>query len=141
MGNFTSPKVGKITSALTSPFGKAANYALDREQSLKVFLEDAAVPLDTNHLERQIRPIAVGRKNWLFCWTEIGAKYTGVAQSLISTCVLHGVDPWTYLVDVLQRLEIHPASKVNELTPRIWKEKFGENPIQAALPEGASIRR
>ena len=71
----------------------------------------------------------------------MGAKYAGVAQSLISTCVLHGVDPWTYLVDVLQRLDTHPAAKVSELTPRIWKEKFGDNPIPAALPEGAPIRR
>jgi transposase len=125
----------------SSPFAQAAAYALEREEALKVFLEDAAVPLDTNHLERQIRPIAVGRKNWLFCWTEVGAKYTGVAQSLISTCVLHGVNPWTYLVDVLQRLDTHPAAKVSELTPRIWKGKFGDNPIPAALPEGTSIRR
>jgi len=109
----------------SSPFAKAANYALQREEALKVFLEDPAVPPDTNHLERQIRPIAIGRKNWLFCWTEVGAKYTGVAQSLISTCVLNGMDPWTYLVDVLQRLDTHPAAKVSELTPRIWKEKFG----------------
>ncbi len=125
----------------SSPFAKAAAYALDREQALKVFLEDAAVPLDTNHLERQIRPVAVGRKNWLFCWTEVGAKHAGVAQSLISTCVLHGIDPWTYLVDVLQRLDTHPANQVSELTPRIWKEKFAGNPIPASLPEGASIRR
>jgi len=117
----------------TSPFTKALAYALEREKELKVFLENPDVPLDTNHLERQIRPIAVGRKNWLFCWTEVGAKYTGVAQSLISTCVLHGVDPFTYLVDVLQRLETHPATKVHELTPRLWKEKFAENPIPATL--------
>ncbi len=62
----------------SSPFGKAVSYALEREKALKVFLEDADVPLDTNHLERQIRPIAIGRKNWLFCWTEVGARYTGV---------------------------------------------------------------
>lgn len=125
----------------SSPLAKAVAYALEREEGLKVFLEDPAVPLDTNHLERQIRPIAIGRKNWLFCWTEVGAKYAGVAQSLISTCVLHGIDPWTYLVDVLQRLDTQPAARVSELTPRIWKEKFGDNPIPAQLPEGASIRR
>jgi len=117
----------------TSPFTKALAYALEREKELKVFLENPDVPLDTNHLERQIRPIAVGRKNWLFCWTEVGAKYTGVAQSLISTCVLHGVDPFTYLVDVLQRLETHPADKVHEFSPRLWKEKFADNPNQATL--------
>jgi len=125
----------------SSPFTKALAYALEREQALKVFLEDPAVPLDTNHLERQIRPIAIGRKNWLFCWTEIGAKYVGVAQSLISTCVLHGVDPYTYLVDVLQRVDTHPAAEVQQLTPRLWKENFGDNPIPATLPPGTSIRR
>ena len=125
----------------STPFAKAVSYALEREEALKVFLEDAAVPPDTNHLERQIRPIAIGRKNWLFCWTEVGAKYTGVAQSLISTCVLHGVDPWTYLVDVLQRLDTHPANRVSELTPRTWKERFADDPMTAAMPEYASIRR
>jgi len=125
----------------TNPFAKAAAYALERESALKVFLSDPAVPPDTNHLERQIRPIAVGRKNWLFCWTEVGAKHAGVAQSLISTCVLHGVDPYTYLVDVLQRLDTHPASRVSELTPRLWREKFGDDPIPATLPPGTPIRR
>lgn len=125
----------------TSPFTKALAYALQREEALKVFLEDPAVPLDTNHLERQIRPIAIGRKSWLFCWTEVGAKCAGVAQSLISTCVLHGVDPYTYLVDVLQRIDTHLAANVHELTPRLWKEAFGDNPIPATLEPDASIRR
>jgi len=124
----------------SSPFTKALAYALQREQALKVFLEDPAVPLDTNHLERQIRPIAVGRKNWLFCWTEVGAKYAGIAQSLISTCVLHGVDPYTYLVDVLQRIDTHPAAEVQQLTPRLWREHFAEIPIPATLPPGTTIQ-
>lgn len=117
----------------SSPFTKALAYALEREQALKVFLENPAVPLDTNHLERQIRPIALGRKNWMFCWTEVGARYAGIAQSLLSTCVLHDVDPYTYLVDVLQRVESHPAARVDELTPRLWKEKFAADPIPACL--------
>ena len=48
----------------------------------------------------------------MFCWTEIGAQYVGIFQSLLRTCVLQGVDPYTYLVDVLQRVESHPASDV-----------------------------
>ncbi len=120
----------------SSPFTKALAYALEREKSLKVFLENPEVPLDTNHLERQIRPVAVGRKNWLFCWTEIGAQYAGIAQSLLSTCILHDVDPYTYLVDVLQRIETHPAAKVDELTPRLWKERFAADPIPAYLGSG-----
>ena len=105
----------------TNPFTKAAAYALDRETGLRVFLADPDVAVDTNHLEREIRPIAVGRKNWLFCWTEVGAKYVGVIQSLIATCRLHAVDPYTYFVDVLQRVATHPAAEVDRLTPRLWK--------------------
>ena len=113
------------------PFLKAANYALERETGLKVFLEYPDVPIDTNHLEREIRPIAVGRKNWLFCWTEIGAEYVGVLQSLLATCRLQGVNPYTYLVDVLQRVDAHPQSRVHELTPRLWKEHFAHNPLRS----------
>jgi hypothetical protein len=117
----------------TSPFTKALAYALEREKALKVFLENPAVPLDTNHLERQIRPIAVGRKNWVFCWTEVGAQYVGIVQSLLSTCRLHGVDPYTYLVDVLQRIATHPAALVHELTPRLWREHFAADPLRSDL--------
>jgi len=113
----------------TNPFTKAARYALTREPSLRVFLEYPNVPLDTNHLERAIRPIAVGRKNWLFCWTEVGAKYVGIVQSLLSTCRVQGIDPYTYLVDVLQRIDTHPSKEVEWLTPRRWKEKFAQDPM------------
>jgi hypothetical protein len=117
----------------SSPFTKAASYALEREGALRVFLEDPRVPVDTNHLEREIRPIAVGRKNWLFSWTEVGAKYVGIIQSLIRTCRLQQIDPYTYLVDVLQRIESHPARDVRLLTPRLWKEHFAENPLRSHL--------
>lgn len=112
---------------------KAVAYALARENKLKVFLEQPGVALDTNHLERALRPIAVGRKNWLFCWTELGAQYVGVIQSLLSTCRLQGVNPYTYLVDVLQRIQTHPASRVAELTPRLWKERFAGAPLRSDL--------
>jgi len=117
----------------SNPFTEAANYALDREQALRVFLEYPNVPLDTNHLEREIRPIALGRKNWLFCWTEVGAQDVGIFQSLLSTCRLQGVDPYTYLVDVLQRVETHKASDVALLTPRLWKENFADEPLRSNL--------
>ena len=110
-----------------------ANYALAREESLRVFLEYPDVPIDTNHLERQIRPIALGRKNRMFCWTEIGADVVGIFQSLISTCRLQGLDPYTYLVDVLQRVDDHPASDVAALTPRLWKERFAEDPRRSVI--------
>ena len=98
-----------------------------------MFLSDPDVPIDTNHLERGLRVIPTGKKSWLFCWTEIGAKRVGVIQSLLVTCKLQGVDPYTYLVDVLQRISEHPASRVIELTPREWKTKFADNPMKSGL--------
>jgi hypothetical protein len=73
------------------------------------------------------------KKNWLFAWTEIGAERIGVIQSLLVTCRLQGVDPYTYLVDVLQRIGVHPASRVIELTPREWKARFASNPMTSDL--------
>ena len=117
----------------SNPLAKALNYAKERHASLQVFLSDPDVPIDTNHLERGLRPIPMGKKNWLFAWTEIGAERIGLIQSLLVTCRLHGVDPYTYLIDVLQRVSEHPATRVIELTPRVWKSKFSHNPMKSDL--------
>ena len=117
----------------SNPFIKALNYVRERRLGLEVFLSDPDVPIDTNHLERALRVIPMGRKSWLFCWTELGAKHVGIIQSLIVTCRLHGIDPYTYLVDVLQRVGQHPAARVAELTPRLWKINFADNPLRSDL--------
>ena len=117
----------------SNPLSKALSYALDRKTEIKVFLSHPAVPIDTNHLERALRAIPMGRKNHLFCWTELGAEQLGMLQSLLVTCRLQGINPYTYLVDVLQRVSQHPASKVEELTPRVWKTKFTDNPLTSDL--------
>ena len=115
------------------PFGKALAYAAEREAGLRVFLDNPEVAIDTNHLERGLRPIPMGRRNWLFAWTELGAERVGAIQSLLTTCRMHGVNPYTYLVDVLQRIDRHPAKRVIELTPRVWKELFAEKPLRSDL--------
>jgi transposase len=132
---FTWLKQTVITEVLlpSNPFAQAARYALEREAALKVFLAYPNVPLDTNHLEREIRAIALGRRNWLFCWTEVGAQHVGIIQSLLASCRLQGVDPYLYLVDVLQRIDTHPAFDVHLLTPRLWKQHFAENPLCSDL--------
>jgi hypothetical protein len=117
----------------TNPFIKALSYARNRRLGLEVFLTDPDVPIDTNHIERALRVIPMGRRSWLFCWTELGARDVGIIQSLLVTCRLHGVDPYTYLVDVLQRIAQHPASRVAELTPRLWKQHFADNPLRSDL--------
>jgi len=63
------------------PFSKALMYLVNREVELAVLLSSADVPLDTNHLERLIRPKPMGRRNWLFCWSELGATQVGIIQS------------------------------------------------------------
>jgi transposase len=117
----------------SNPLTKALAYARDRRDALEVFLTEAEVPIDTNHLERALRPIPMGRKNWLFAWTEFGAKQVGVVQSLIVTCRLHGLDPYDYLVDVLQRVGVHPAARVADLIPRNWKTHFASSPMRSPL--------
>ena len=115
------------------PMTQAIRYVMTRQTELRVFLENPDVQPDTNHLERAIRPIPMGRKNWLFCWTELGAEHVGIIQSLITTCKLHDINPYTYLTDVLQRLHQHPDSRVDELTPRRWKTLFMDNPLRSPL--------
>jgi transposase len=121
----------------SNPLTKALKYAMARTGTLKVFLSDPEVPIDTNHLERALRPIPMGRRNWLFCWTELGARQVGIIQSLLVTCKLHGINPYTYLVDVLQRISQHPASDVLALTPRVWKVKYADNPLRSDLDASA----
>ena len=72
----------------------------------------------------------------MFCWTELGAEHVGIIQSLIATCKLQGIDPYTYLVDVLQRVGQHPASQAKELIPRLWKEQFADKPLRSDLYRG-----
>jgi len=123
----------RMDLARSSPLLKALGYVSGRQAELEVYLCDPDVPIDTNHLERALRPIPMGRKNWLFCWSEVGARHIGVIQSLLVTCRLHDVNPYIYLVDVLQRISEHPASRVSELVPRVWKETFASNPLVSDL--------
>jgi hypothetical protein len=123
----------RIDLVKSNPLSKAVAYTMKRQQELKVFLSDPDVPMDTNHLERALRVIPVGRKNWNFCWTEIGGEHVGIIQSLLVTCKLHGVNPYEYLVDVLQRISAHPASRVEELTPREWQKRFSDCPLRSDL--------
>ena len=112
---------GKTVIATCDVLRLALSYSLEREASMRVFLRDPKLQLDTNHLEREIRPIAIGRKNWLFYWTEVGAKSLCIFQSLIRTCLLH---PRHCLVDVLEEIAKSKGTieDYSDFTPRLWKE-------------------
>jgi len=79
-----------------------------------------------------MRPLVLGRKNWLFAGSEAAAKRAAVLCSLVQTCKNLGVDPFLYLRDVIDRVSTHPASRVLELTPREWKRMRDEHRRAAA---------
>ena len=105
-----------------SPLMEGVRYALDNETGLRQFLKNSEIPLDTNALERGNKAIATGRKNWLFCTTEIGSEYVALFHSLLFSARLLGIDPYEYLICVLQNIRNTPTENLRNLTPRIWKE-------------------
>src|SRR5205814_2769940 len=100
---------------------KALDYSLNHWAALTRHLEDGAVPIDNNFLERQIKPWAMGRKAWLFCGSELAGHRAAIVMSLVQSAKLNGHDPHAYLKDVLQRLPSHPASRIDELMPHRWQ--------------------
>ena len=78
------------------------------------------MPPDNNRIENRIRPIALGRSNWLFAGSLRGGQRAAAAMSLIQSAKLNGHDPYAYLKDVLERLPSHPASRIEELLPHRW---------------------
>jgi transposase len=104
-----------------SLFGAAVRYTRKRWDALCRYAENPALAIDSNAVERQIRPVALGKKNWLFCASEVGAESSAIIYSLIASCKLADVDPAAYLTDVLERISEHPAANVAELIPVNWK--------------------
>ena len=131
--NWCDSQCQRLDLVASNPLSKALKYALERQDALRLYLTDPELPLDTNHLERTLRVIPMGRKSWQFCWTEVGAERVGIIQSLLTTCRLHDIHPTTYLVDVLQRVRNHPADQIHQLTPRLWNTLYADNPLRSDL--------
>ena len=99
---------------------KAIDYSLGRWQALTRFLDDGALPVDNNWIENRIRPIALGRSNWLFAGSLRAGQRAAAVMSLVQSARLNGHDPYCYLKDVLERLPTQPASRIAELLPHNW---------------------
>lgn len=99
---------------------KAIDYSLKRWGPLVRFLKDPAVPIDNNWVENRIRPVAIGRSNWLFAGSLRGGQRAAAVMSLIQSARLNRHDPYAYLRDVLQRLPTQPNSRIDELLPHRW---------------------
>ncbi|MGZ5144870.1 MAG: IS66 family transposase [Burkholderiales bacterium] len=99
---------------------RAIDYSLGRWPALIRFLDDGTLPIDNNWVENRIRPIALGRSNWLFAGSLRAGKRAAAVMSLIQSARLNAHDPYRYLRDVLERLPTHPASRIGELLPHCW---------------------
>jgi transposase len=108
----------KITDG--SATAKALDYSLKRWVALTRFVDDGRLPVDNNWIENQIRPIAIGRSNWLFAGSLRAGKRAAAVMSLIRSAKLNGHDPYAYLKDVLARLPTQRASQIGELLPHRW---------------------
>jgi transposase len=111
-----------------SPLGQALTYATKQRKTMQVFLTDPKLPLDNNASERALRIIATGRKNFLFVGHEEAGQNLAILQTLCSTCLLHGIDPYDYLKDVLVRTAYHPQRRIAELLPMNWHPPPGKIP-------------
>jgi transposase len=111
----------KANTVPSEPLRKAIDYALNQRQALYRYLDDGRLKPDNNTSENAIRPLALGRKNWLFAGSERGARATALFLGLIQSCKACEVNPWEYFDDMLRRIMSHPVNRLRELLPDQWK--------------------
>ena len=99
---------------------KAFRYGLSRQTPFCLFLEDGRVAIDNNPAERALRPIGIGRKNWLFAGADTGAETLARAMTIVETAKLNGLNPQAYLADILDRIHDHKINRLDELLPWNW---------------------
>lgn len=124
----------KAQTIPSEPLRKAVDYALKQRQALSRYLEDGRLKPDNNIAENAIRPLALGRKNWLFAASERGAKATALFLGLVQSCKANQVNPWEYLDDLLRRLMSHPINRLRELLPDRWKP-LSRNQFGLTIPD------
>jgi transposase len=100
---------------------EAIDYTLNAWKALTLHLDDGAVAIDNNLIERQIKPWKLGAKNWLFAGSALAGQRAAVVMSLVQSAKLNGLDPWAYLRDVLARIHMHPSHRLEELLPHRWR--------------------
>jgi hypothetical protein len=103
-----------------SAIGKAIGYALARWEKIMLYAQDGILQIDNNLIENQIRPVAVGRKSYLFCGSHESAQRAAIIYSLFGTCKLHNINPQDWLLDVLHKLPSRKANNIDDLLPQIW---------------------
>ncbi len=110
---------------------KAMRYALSRWPSFTLFLKDGRVAIDNNVAERAVKPVVIGRKNWMFAGSDAGGETLADAMTIIESAKMSGLNPEAYLADVLARINDHMNPKLDELLPWNWKST-GQTEVKAA---------
>jgi hypothetical protein len=116
-----------------SPISQALNYAHNQSTALRRYLDDARVPMHNNDAERALRHMAVGRNNWLFLGSPSGGVTAATFYTLIMSCKMHGLDPWSYLRDLFCLLPTWPSRRVIELAPVNWESTLARPEVQEEL--------
>ena len=111
---------GKVPEG--SATARAIDYSLRRWTALTQFLSNGQLPIDNNWIENQMRPIALGRKNWLFAGSLRAGQRAAAVMSLLQSAKLNGHDPHAYLKDVMEKLPTWPNSRIEELLPHRWQQ-------------------
>jgi transposase len=111
-----------------SPIGKAIAYLLNRKEGMQHYLSDARLHIDTNPIENAIRPIAIGRKNYLFAGSHKAAQRAAMFYSFFACCKMQNIDPSEWLLDVMQRINEHPVNQIETLLPHLWTKKNTSTP-------------
>jgi hypothetical protein len=93
------------------------DYSLKRWEALARYATAGHLPIDNNRIEHGIRPIAIGKKNWLYAGSELAGQRAAAIQSLLATAKLNGLDPYAWLKDTLEKLPAWPNSRIDELLP------------------------
>ncbi len=104
-----------------SAIGKALAYSMERWDKLSLYITDGRLNIDNNPVENSIRPVAIGRKNYLFAGSHDAARRSGMLYSLLGTCKMHDIEPYGWLKDVLHRIADHPINRIHELLPHRYK--------------------
>ena len=104
-----------------STIGKALGYSIERWNELSIYATDAKLNIDNNPVENSIRPVAIGRKNYLFAGSHEAAQRSAMLYSLLGTCKLNGINPFIWLRETLRRIATHPINKIEELLPQNFK--------------------
>jgi transposase len=110
-----------------SALGKACAYALAEWQKMKRYLDDGRIEIDNNLCENGIRPITLGRKNWLHIGSENAGPWTAAYVSLAETCRRHHINPFEYFRDIFARIADHPVQRIADLTPYRWKQIWDQD--------------